>query len=510
MLPAVSFTNQPQDATVATNGNTSFSVSATGSGTLTYQWQVDNGSGFSNVSDGVIYGNTTTATLNITGASLEMNGFLYRCVVTGCSSTNSNSATLTVNKLAQTLTFSSQSNGSTVHATYGDAAIDASANSSASLTPSYTSSNTNIATISTTGQITITGTGSTTITATQAGNETYSPATTLSFTLQVAARPLNIAADAQTKVYGTSDPALTYTISSGSLLNSDALTGTLTRQTGENAGPYTINQGSLSAGNNYTINYTSNTLTITRAPQTITWSQDLTTGCNGAVSPITLTATATSGLPITYETSDTRIATIDDTNLTAVHPGSTTITATQTGDQNHLPATAVTNNFNYLLSGSVTQRSNYVLQFNNTDENYQQWQWFKNGNPLTGATASSYNELDGLNGTYYVGATNSDNITAQTCPITIATSGGQTGGIKLLPNPSAPGSVATVICNYSLADLQQSRLVMIDMAGKVVRQIEGAQPITQITLPASAGVYIVTLIRYNGKKSTCKALIVNP
>ncbi len=42
----------------------------------------------------------------------------------------------------------------------------------------------------------------------------------------------------KTKVYGTSDPALTYQVTSGSLINGDTLTGSLTRAAGENAGSY--------------------------------------------------------------------------------------------------------------------------------------------------------------------------------------------------------------------------------------------------------------------------------
>jgi hypothetical protein len=65
------------------------------------------------------------------------------------------------------------------------------------------------------------------------------------------------------KEYGEEDPELTY-VSSG-LLGSDALTGSLARETGENAGTYAITQGSLSAGGNYTIDYVGAVFTITAA-----------------------------------------------------------------------------------------------------------------------------------------------------------------------------------------------------------------------------------------------------
>jgi uncharacterized repeat protein (TIGR02543 family) len=98
--PATSpvITTQPSNATVIEGGNVNFVVSATGSG-LTYQWQVNQGSGFTNISNGGKYTGVSTNTLAITGTTLNMNNYSYRVVVTGVGglSTNSNPATLTVN-----------------------------------------------------------------------------------------------------------------------------------------------------------------------------------------------------------------------------------------------------------------------------------------------------------------------------------------------------------------------------------------------------------------------------
>lgn len=64
----------------ACNGKTAtFSITATGT-TLTYQWKVDNGSGFVNVNNGGVYSGVTTNQLqlsNVTG----LNNFRYQCEV---------------------------------------------------------------------------------------------------------------------------------------------------------------------------------------------------------------------------------------------------------------------------------------------------------------------------------------------------------------------------------------------------------------------------------------------
>jgi hypothetical protein len=98
--PAISA--HPINRSIAAAANTTFAVTATGTG-LTYQWQVDTGGGFANLSNGGVYTNVTAATMNITGATLGMTGYLYRCVVSGtapCTSVTSSSGSLTVNNVA--------------------------------------------------------------------------------------------------------------------------------------------------------------------------------------------------------------------------------------------------------------------------------------------------------------------------------------------------------------------------------------------------------------------------
>ncbi|MBK7668139.1 MAG: T9SS type A sorting domain-containing protein [Sphingobacteriaceae bacterium] len=92
-----SILSSPTSTSICASSNTSFTTSATGSG-LTYQWQVNQGAGFSNISNGGVYSGATTPTLVLTGPSTGMNNWSYQCVVSGlCSPTaTSTSATLTV------------------------------------------------------------------------------------------------------------------------------------------------------------------------------------------------------------------------------------------------------------------------------------------------------------------------------------------------------------------------------------------------------------------------------
>ena len=74
----------------------------------------------------------------------------------------------------------------------------------------------------------------------------------------------------QSKVYGATDPTLTYTLASGSLVTGDNFSGVLSRATGENVGNYAILQNTLTAGNYYSITFNSANFGITQKPITVT------------------------------------------------------------------------------------------------------------------------------------------------------------------------------------------------------------------------------------------------
>jgi hypothetical protein len=130
---------------------------------------------------------------------------------------------------------------------------------------------------------------------TLAANSNY----TLAFTgnsLTITPATLHIAADARTKVYGSADPALTYTVTAADLKNGDTssvVSGSLTRAAGETVagGPYAITQGTLAVSSNYTLTFTGNSLTIT--PATLHIAADARTKVYGSADPaLTYTLTA--------------------------------------------------------------------------------------------------------------------------------------------------------------------------------------------------------------------------
>jgi len=149
---------------------------------------------------------------------------------------------------------------------YGDANFNltSTSNSGGAISYSIEGSNNTGTTLSGTNNSTVNLgiVGTLTLRATIAANGIYSSGTK-DITLTIHKAMLTVTADAgQVKTSGSSDPVFTYQITSGSLIGSDAFTGTLTRELGELIGPYAIQIGSLTLGANYDITFSSNDFKI--------------------------------------------------------------------------------------------------------------------------------------------------------------------------------------------------------------------------------------------------------
>ena len=117
--PAI--TGNPPNRTICVGSNTTFSITATNA--TAYQWQVNAGSGFTNLTNVAPYSGATTATLTITGATASMTGFTYRCVASGAGSATSNAGTLIVPNIIVSTTL--QNNVNCFGGTTGSATVSA-------------------------------------------------------------------------------------------------------------------------------------------------------------------------------------------------------------------------------------------------------------------------------------------------------------------------------------------------------------------------------------------------
>lgn len=155
----------------------------------------------SKTTDGSGLGAFTSSITGLTaGTTYYVRAYATNVIGTGYGSVE----TFTTLKNSQTITFTDDLSTKT----YGDASFDLTGTASSTLTVSYASSNTDVATISG-STVTILAQGTSTITASQAGNASYSAATSVPQTLTVAKKVLTVTgAVGDNKVYDGNANAL--------------------------------------------------------------------------------------------------------------------------------------------------------------------------------------------------------------------------------------------------------------------------------------------------------------
>ena len=242
--------------------------------------------------------------------------------------------TLTVDPAAQTITF-----GPLGPATWGDPSFDLSATSTSGLVVTFTTSGS----CSITGvTVTITGAGSCVITAHQAGDADHDAAPDVPQTLSIAkASPILTWATPADIDFGTAIGGTQLNASAsvaGTYLYSPAAGAVL------GAGVHTLNVTfTPTDGANYapvdgTVEITVLPVVVVPGSQTITFGP--LPGATEGDGPITLTATASSGLPVTYTV--TGPCSVAGAILTLTGVGTCSVTAHQDGDSSWDAAPPVT------------------------------------------------------------------------------------------------------------------------------------------------------------------------
>ncbi len=175
MIPP-GISTHPVALTVNVTSNATFTVTAIGTDPLAYQWR----------KDGVNLAGATTATLSLLNVQTNQAGGYSVVITNAFGSITSTVASLTVNRLVQTVIF-----GPLLGKRADDGPFTLTATASSGLPVSFSSSDSAVATVS--GKtVTLTGVGSTTITASQGGNATFQSAANVGQLLSVSGIPPNI------------------------------------------------------------------------------------------------------------------------------------------------------------------------------------------------------------------------------------------------------------------------------------------------------------------------------
>lgn len=229
--------------------------------------------------------------------------------------------------------------------TFGDAPFELTGTATSNLALDYSSSNEAVATISG-STVSIVGVGETTISANQAGNAVFNPATAVSQILVVekAAQTITFSALSDMEI-GAAPIALSATASSG--LTVDYVVSGSATISGSTLTITDVGEVSVTASQTGDDNYleaasVTHTFLVTdpaKTDQTITFEAlDNRTFGDAAFD---LSGSASSGLALSYSSSDETVATISGSTVTIVGGGETVITASQNGDDSFNPAVSV-------------------------------------------------------------------------------------------------------------------------------------------------------------------------
>ncbi len=194
--------------------------------------------------------------------------------------------------------------------------------------------------------LTITGAGTVVVAANQAGNSNYTAATQVTQTIVVnqASQTITFTPPASPVSYGVAPIALSATSNSNLAVAFSVLSGpgTISGNTLTIIGAGTVVVAANQAGNtNYTAaTQVTQSVVVNQAWQTITFTPPATPVTYG-VAPITLSATSTSNLAVSFSVLSGP-ATVSGNTLTIIGAGTVVVAANQTGNVNYTAATQVT------------------------------------------------------------------------------------------------------------------------------------------------------------------------
>jgi sugar lactone lactonase YvrE len=194
-------------------------------------------------------------------------------------------------------------------------------------------------------------------------------------------------------------------------------------------GPHSVSVAYTSSNGFTSASAGPTTLTVGKAPQTITFG---TIPTQAPGTSLTLTATASSGLAVSYVSTTTGVCTVSGNTAKFLQPGICSITASQAGTGNYNAATSVTQSFSVVSAPTVTLTTTATLSGNATI-GYQATV------TVTNTGSATANNVQIISAT--LGAA-----TATTLPVSFGNIAGNGGSVtKVLAFPSSAGADGSAV-----------------------------------------------------------------
>lgn len=159
---------------------------------------------------------------------------------------------------------------------------------------------------------------------------------------------------------------------------------------------------------------------------------------------------------------------------------------------------------------AIVTKFGSVVLVDNSSNRYNGYQWFKDGNAITGATQQYYKDPNGLNGTYHVRLTTTTGQIVNTCSKSLAIKKSESSSISVYPNPVQTGVPFTVMLKgIDISLLHGAVLDITNAQGITVCSLHKVEENNKILLSGSNGIYLGRVVLSNGEKLTFKIILAN-
>ncbi len=357
----------------------------------------------------------------------------------------------------------------------------------------------------------------------------YNGSSSASLPLSVTRAQLTVKAESLSKLYHDVNPPLTYSYSGfvngegiAAISGTPTISTTATLSSPVGSYPITVTIGSLSS-NNYNFIFTNATLTVEKLSQVISFPLLPAKQTDSPPFTIDGNSFASSGLALTFSSSNPSVAIISGRTVTIKGSGTTTITASQAGDDNYKAAADVSQtltvgfgstgpsiSLSTLDNGATSSIATINITGTVTAPNGLQ-QLTCNGTVVTVGGSGSFSYpvtlVPGSN-IFTLVATDKNGLTGSasrtftldaTAPIINLTSGQTDNSITSSPQTTVSGNVDTAT---------SSVLVSINGAPPVAAVMTGTGFTLPVTLSSGLNTIIITATDASGKSSSIKQSVI--
>lgn len=180
--------------------------------------------------------------------------------------------------------------------------------------------------------------------------------------------------------------------------------------------------------------------------------------------------------------------------------------------RNELGVESARSTFQFVVNVSsdyIVPKFDDVLICNNAANRFAAYQWYKNGNEISGATKQYFSDPDELVGAYSLKLKTTDGQEFFTCPKVLNIPITNKVSVSVVPNPLKINQMSKVqITGMNDEELQGAIMTIYNIQGSPVYSTKNVEQTNSLILPDKEGNYVGHITTINGKDYSYRILLV--